>query len=71
MRAVERVPQSAAHAAILSAMISFYLSAPGTLYHGASATKGEILARLGLLGPLTMAMLKARRGATRLVAKAS
>jgi tetraprenyl-beta-curcumene synthase len=70
LRAIERVPQSAAHAAILAAMISFYLSSPATIYHGASLTKGEILAPLGLLGPLTMTMLKARRGAARLVAKA-
>jgi len=68
LRAIEPVPQSCAHAAILAAMISFYLSSPAALDPGASLTRGAILARVGLLGPPTMAIVKARRGVRRLLA---
>jgi tetraprenyl-beta-curcumene synthase len=66
VRAAEAAPQGARHAAILAAMISFYLSAPGALEDSSRVLAAqEVLDSLGSLAPPAMTLLKARRAVGR------
>jgi tetraprenyl-beta-curcumene synthase len=68
MRATELLPKSVQHATILAAMASFYLSAPATSTPGAFLAGQRVLETMGTLATPTMAVLRARRTAGRLLA---
>ena len=71
MRATELLPESIQHAMILAAMTSFYLSAPATSTPGALLAAQRVLEAMGALARPTMAVLRARRAAGRLLAGGS
>jgi tetraprenyl-beta-curcumene synthase len=67
MRATELLPHSVQHATILAAMASFYLSAPATSTPGAMLTAQRVLETMGAVTTPTMAVLRVRRAADRLL----
>jgi tetraprenyl-beta-curcumene synthase len=71
MRATEMLPKSVQHATILAAMASFYLSAPATSAPGALLATQRVMETMGALATPTMAVLRARRAAGRLLDGAS
>jgi tetraprenyl-beta-curcumene synthase len=70
MRATELLPKSIQHSMILAAMTSFYLSAPVTSTPGAFLAAQRVLETMGALAAPTMAVLRTRRAAGRLLAGA-
>ncbi len=71
MRATELLPHSVQHATILAAMASFYLSAPATSTPGATLTAQRVLDTMGAVTTPTMAVLRVRRAADRLLTGAA
>jgi tetraprenyl-beta-curcumene synthase len=71
VRAAEALPDGTRHALILAAMTSFYLSAPATTTPGAMLARQRVLETMGALAAPTMAVLRARRVAARLLAGGS
>jgi hypothetical protein len=71
MRATELLPRSVQHATILAAMSSFYLSAPSTSTLGTPIPAQRVLETMGALAAPTMAVLRARRAAGRVLAGAA
>jgi tetraprenyl-beta-curcumene synthase len=69
-RAAELLPRGVQHVTILTAMASFYLSAPSTSAPGAPPAARRVLETMGALTTPTMAVLRARRAASRLRATA-
>jgi tetraprenyl-beta-curcumene synthase len=69
--ATERLPDGAGHATILAAMTSFYLSAPAASTPGAQPAAQLLLESIGGLAKPTMAVLRTRRAAACLTARAS
>jgi tetraprenyl-beta-curcumene synthase len=69
VRAAEALPDGARHALILAAMTSFYLSAPSVSTPGTMLAAERVLKTMPTLASPTMAVLKARRAATRLHAR--
>jgi tetraprenyl-beta-curcumene synthase len=67
----EALPDGAQHALIVAAMSSFYLSAPATAGPGARAAAQRVLETMGGLAMPTMAVLRAQRATSRLLAGAS
>jgi tetraprenyl-beta-curcumene synthase len=65
MRATELLPKGIQHATILAAMTSFYLSGPGTSTPAACPAAQRVLETMGTLAKPTMAVLRARRAASR------
>jgi tetraprenyl-beta-curcumene synthase len=70
MRTTELLPDGIAHATILAAMTSFYLSAPAASTPGAVPAAQLLLERMGTLAKPTMAVLRTRRAAACLAARA-
>ncbi len=70
MGATELLPRSGQHTTILAAMASFYLSAPATSTPGAILAAQRVLETMGAVATPTMAVLRARRTAGRLLAGA-
>jgi tetraprenyl-beta-curcumene synthase len=70
LRATEPLPQSAQHATILAAMVSFYLSSPATSAPGTLPATERVLETMGTLVRPTMAVHRARRRAAGLLAGA-
>jgi tetraprenyl-beta-curcumene synthase len=69
--AASAVPQATHHLAILSAMTSFYLSAPGARKDSSAALASErVLAEIGGLAAPAMTVLRARRAAGKALASA-
>lgn len=71
MRAAEALPNGAAHALILAAMTSYYLSAPAVAAAGAPPVAQRVLDAMGALAAPTMAVLRARRVTTSLLSARS
>jgi len=67
MRAAEALPNGATHALILAAMASYYLSAPTGTATATLPVAQRVLEAMGALATPTMAVLRARRTATRLL----
>ena len=67
VHAAEALPDGARHALIVAAMTSFYLSAPATAAPGALLPAQRVLETMGTLATPTMAVLRARRAAGRLL----
>lgn len=67
MRATERLPKNIQHAMILTAMSSFYLSAPSSSTPAAFPAAERVLETMGILVTPTMTVLRARRAADRLL----
>jgi tetraprenyl-beta-curcumene synthase len=67
MGATERLPNSIQHATILAAMSSFYLSTPTTTTPAALPVAQCVLEAMGVLATPTMAVLRARRIAHKLL----
>lgn len=67
-KATELLPRSIEHATILAAMVSFYLSAPTASAPGTTLVRRRVLDTMGALAAPTMAVLRARRAAERLLA---
>jgi tetraprenyl-beta-curcumene synthase len=67
MQATEMLPKSLQHTTILAAMASFYLSAPATAAPGALLATQRVMETMGALATPTMAVLRARRAAGRLL----
>ncbi len=67
MSATERLPNDIQHAAILAAMSSFYLSAPTTATAATFPAAQRVLEAMGALATPTMAVLRARRIAHKLL----
>ncbi len=63
----EALPDGVHHALIVAAMTSFYLSAPATAAPGALPAAQRVLETMGALAAPTMAVLRARRAASRLL----
>ena len=63
----EQLPNGVQHTTILAAMSSFYLSAPTTATPAASPATERVLETMGSLAKPTMAVLRARRGAHKLL----
>lgn len=61
MSATDRLPNNIQHATILAAMSSFYLSAPTTATPAALPAAQRVLEAMGALATPTMAVLRARR----------
>jgi tetraprenyl-beta-curcumene synthase len=70
VRAAESLPDGARHALILAAMASFYLSAPAVSAPSARPAAQRVLETMGALAWPTMAVLRTRRAANRLLASA-
>ncbi len=70
VHAAETLPDGRRHALIVAAMTSFYLSAPATSAPGALPAAQRVLETMGALAAPTMAVLRARRAAGRLLAGA-
>ncbi|HEX5851515.1 MAG TPA: DUF2600 family protein [Solirubrobacteraceae bacterium] len=70
MCATATVPQASQHALILAAMASFYISAPGAQASGAKPVTRRVMEAMGAHARPTMAVLRARREAKRLLAGA-
>lgn len=68
MRATTTVPQASQHALILAAMTSFYLSAPGARTSHAGPITRRVLEAMGTMARPTMVVLRASRGANRMLA---
>jgi tetraprenyl-beta-curcumene synthase len=68
MHAAESLPDGAHHALILAAMTSFYLSAPAVSTPFARPVAQRVLETMGTLAQPTMAVLRTRRAASRLLA---
>ena len=69
VRAAEALPDGARHALILAAMTSFYLSAPSVSTPGTMLAAERVLKAMPALAGPTMAVLRARRTASRLHAR--
>jgi tetraprenyl-beta-curcumene synthase len=69
-RATELLPRGVEHATILAAMVSFYLSAPTASEPATALVKRRLLETMGTLATPTMAVLRTRRAADRLLAAA-
>jgi tetraprenyl-beta-curcumene synthase len=69
VRGAETLPDGAHHALIVAAMTSFYLSDPATATPGARPATKLILETMGGLATPTMAVLRAQRAASRLLAR--
>jgi tetraprenyl-beta-curcumene synthase len=67
VHAAEALPDGARHALIVAAMASFYLSAPATAAPGALLATQRVMETMGALATPTMAVLRARRAAGRLL----
>jgi tetraprenyl-beta-curcumene synthase len=67
----ETLPNGTHHALIVAAMSSFYLSAPATATPGVLPAAQRVLETMGGLAAPTMAVLRARRASSRLLAGAS
>jgi tetraprenyl-beta-curcumene synthase len=67
LSATERLPNSIQHTTILAAMSSFYLSAPTTVTPAAFPATQRVLETMGALAMPTMAVLRARRSAHKLL----
>jgi tetraprenyl-beta-curcumene synthase len=67
MQATELVPAGNQHALILAAMTSFYLSAPCASAPGTCSVAQQVLESMGAFATPTMAVLRARRRAGRLL----
>lgn len=67
MQATRLLPGGIQHAIILAAMTSFYLSSPSRSGPGATQAARPILDAMGALAAPTMAVLRARRAADRLL----
>jgi tetraprenyl-beta-curcumene synthase len=67
VQGTEHVPQGIQHAMILTAMASFYLSAPGIEVPGAPLIVRGVLKSLGILARPAMVVLRTRRLATNVV----
>ncbi len=67
LRGAALLPRGAQHETILTAMTSFYLSTPATLEPAALPVTRSVLDTMGTLSAPTMAVLKARRSAARLL----
>jgi tetraprenyl-beta-curcumene synthase len=67
MRATETMPQGRQHALILASMTSFYLSAPDARLPTASQVAETVLEAMGDFAAPTMAVLRARRAASRML----
>jgi tetraprenyl-beta-curcumene synthase len=67
MRATSTIPQASQHALILAAMTSFYLSAPAARTPHAGPVARRVLEAMGALARPSMAILRARRGANRVI----
>jgi tetraprenyl-beta-curcumene synthase len=67
MQATETVPEGTRHAMILAAMASFYLSAPCAGAPAATTVARDVLDAMGGLATPTMAVLRTRRVAARLL----
>ncbi len=65
--AADALPDGARHALIVAAMSSFYLSAPTTTAPGALPAAQRVLETMGDFATPTMAVLRARRAAGRLL----
>jgi tetraprenyl-beta-curcumene synthase len=65
MRAAELLPKGIQHAMILTAMTSFYRSAPATSTPGAFLATQRLQETMGALATPTMAVLRARRAVDR------
>ena len=65
MRVAERLPRGVQHATILAAMVSFYLSAPGSAAPATLLAARTVLERMGPVAAPTMAVHRARRTADR------
>jgi hypothetical protein len=61
------LPHAYNHAMILAAMACFYLSEPQASAPDARLAKKQVLASMGTLATPTMAVLRARRAAGRLL----
>ncbi len=70
MRATDLLPNGVHHATILAGMTSFYLSAPSIATPMASPAAQRVLETMGTLATPTMAVLRARRAAERLLGSA-
>jgi tetraprenyl-beta-curcumene synthase len=68
MCATAAVPQASQHALILAAMASFYLSAPGAEAPDARPVVRQVMEAMGAHARPTMAMLRVRREAERMLA---
>jgi tetraprenyl-beta-curcumene synthase len=68
VQGAESLPDGAHHALIVAAMTSFYLSAPDTAAPGARQAAQRVRETMGALATPTMAVLRAQRTASRLVA---
>jgi tetraprenyl-beta-curcumene synthase len=66
-RSTELLPNGVAHATILAAMTSFYLSAPAASTSEAAPVAQRVLASTGPLATPTMAVLRTRRAVERLL----
>jgi tetraprenyl-beta-curcumene synthase len=71
MHTTELLPNGVGHATILAAMTSFYLSAPAASTPGATPATQLLLETMGTLAKPTMAVLRTRRAAACLAARAS
>lgn len=67
----EALPDGMRHALIVAAMSSFYLSAPATAAPSVVPAAQRVLETMGALAAPTMAVLRARRATSRLLAGAS
>ena len=67
LSATERLPNAVQHTTILAAMSSFYLSSPTTATPAALPAARRVLETMGALAMPTMAVLRARRTAHKLL----
>jgi len=68
VKEAESLPDGAHHALIVAAMTSFYLSTPATAAPGARQIAHRVLETMGVLATPTMAVLRAHRAASGLLA---
>jgi tetraprenyl-beta-curcumene synthase len=71
MRGAEALPDGARHALIVAAMTSLYLSAPATSTPGEVLAEQRVLEMMGAVTTPTMAVLKVRRAAGRVLGRAA